>query len=529
MKNNLDIATVRALHEAGELESAKTGYLQILQNNPRATDALHWLGILHIQQENFSDAIDCLEKAMQYDSKNPVISLHLANAFKLSGLFDKAIRLLQTTIANHPNYTAAFNNLGTVYYAKGKLEDAIHYYQKAITKQPDYIDAYYNLGLALTKKNSLAEAVKTYQELLKQSPNHFASRFHLACVLMQQNEIKNAITEFSTINTVHPYHFETLSNLATCHLKQGDLNNAKLYYQNALTLSPQDTQLLFNLGCIHLQQSLMDTAIQYFQRTISVDPDFFAAHNNLGVAFLARQYPEFALQHFKKALLLQPENKGLAYTVNVLEKNKILTSAPPDYIQSLFDAYADHYESHLLNALDYQLPILFEKTLTPILQAHPQGNILDLGCGTGLCGIPFKRFAKTFTGVDLSENMLAQAKQKNCYDELIKNDITTFLTNCSIQYDLILAGDVLVYIGDLENIFQLIHQSLKSEGLFIFNTEITNSPGFKMNQSGRFSHNKAYLDELALKWNFSILSYHKIVTRMQNNEPVHGHFYLLKR
>ncbi len=529
VQNNLDITAIRALHQAGDLDQAKTGYLAILHNNPRAADALHWLGILHIQQNNFSDAVDCLQKAREYDSKNLIISLHLANALKFLGLFDQAIRVLQNTIANNPDYIAAFNNLGTVYYAQGKLDDAITYYYKAIAKQPNYIDAYYNLGLALTKKNLFSDAINTYQELLQQSPEHFAARFHLACAFMQQNKIEDAVAEFITIEIAQPYHFETQSNLATCYLKKGDFDQAKSHYQKALALRPQDTQILFNLGYIHMQQGFLDIAIQYYQRTVSIDPDSFAAHNNLGVAFLAKQHSGFAMQHFQKALSLQPQNEAVAYTVNALSKNKHLLAAPSNYIQSLFDAYADHYESHLLHALDYKLPQIFEKALTPFIPAKTHWDILDLGCGTGLCGVPFKCYAKTLVGVDLSANMLEIAAQKNIYDSLIKNDITTFLAAQSTQYDLILAGDMLVYSGELDTIFQLVSQSLRPEGLFIFNAEINDSPTFKMNQSGRFSHPKTYLDALAAKQHFSVLYYQEIITRMQNNEPVPGHLYLLKR
>ncbi len=527
-QNKVDITEICALHQSGDLDQAKQGYLTILQNDPSSIEALHWLGILYIQQDNFSDAVECLEKARKHDPKNLMIALHLANAFKFLGVFDKAIRLLQTTIANNPEYIAAYNNLGTVYYAKGAFDDAITYYQKAIHKQPNYIDAYYNLGLALLKKDLLSDAIHTYQELLQKSPEHFAARFHLACALMQKNATEAAITEFKTIEAAQPYHFETQSNLATCYLKQGNFNQAKSHYQNALALKPEDTQILFNLGYIQMQQGYLDSAIQYYQRAVAIDPDLFAAHNNLGVAFLARQHPAFAIEHFKKALSLQPQNESVAYTVHALSKNKPLLAAPTNYIQSLFDAYADHYESHLINALDYQLPKLFEKALHPFLQGKTW-DILDIGCGTGLCGEPFAHHAKTMTGIDLSSNMLEIAAQKNIYHTLTQTDIMPFLKGQAAQYDLVLAGDVLVYIGELDTIFQLISQSLRPAGLFIFNTEITDAPTFKMNQSGRFSHQKIYLDELAEKYQFSILAYQKIVTRMQNNEPVHGHLYILKR
>lgn len=529
MQNNTDIEKVRALHQAGDLEQAKAGYLAILQSNPNAAEALHWLGILYLQEENYSQSVAYLQKAKKLTPTDLQISLHLANALKFSGSYELAIQTLKNVLADHPDYTAAYNNLGTIFYAKGQFEDAIHSYKKAISKQPNYIDAYYNLGLALIKQKLFTDAIETYQTLLKQAPEHFAARFHLACTYMQEHRIQDAIDEFTLIEAAQPYHFETQSNLATCYLNQGNFNLAKSHYLSALEIEPQDTQILFNLGHIHMQQGSLDTAIQYYQRTIQTDPDLFAAHNNLGIAFLAKQYPNFALQHFQHALRLQPDNKALAYTVEALSKNKQLVAAPSDYIQSLFDSYADHYESHLINALDYQLPTSFFNALTPFLSRHKKWDILDLGCGTGLCGVPLKPYAHSLIGVDLSEKMLEIAAQKNIYDELIKNDIHSFIKDKTAQYDLIMAGDVLVYTGELDALFASISQALRPQGLFIFNAEINPEPKFKMNQSGRFAHHKNYLEQLAAQHGFSVLTYQTVTSRMQNNEPVLGHLYILNR
>ncbi len=527
-KKNLDFGAVQALHQSGQLDEAKAGYLAILRNNPRAVETLHALGILYAQQENFAEAIETLQTAIKYQPNDPTLPLHLANVLKLQGLFSQAATLLQTTIQAHPDYVPAINNLGTVYYNQAKFAEAIQTYRTVLQKAPEYIDAYYNLGLALAKQNKFDEAIETYQTLLKKAPEHFAARFHLACLWMMLDKLSDALREFLVIEESHPYHLETQCNIATCYLKKGALNEAKNHYLKALELKPDDTQILFNLGVINMQQGHIDSAIQHYQHVVRINPDLFAAHNNLGVAFLAKQHPAFALQHFQQAQRLQPENEALSYTVTMLAQNKRLLSAPPDYVKSLFDAYADHYEPHLLTALDYQVPAHLFAALQKVTTLHPhQLDILDLGCGTGLCGIPFKPFAKSLTGVDLSEKMLEVAVEKNIYDHLICHELTSFLADKTAAYDLILAGDVLVYMGELTTLFQHARNALREKGWFIFNAEISEQDDFQMNQSGRFAHQKKYLDSLAQQNHFKIAHYVVVETRMQNNEPVHGHVYVL--
>ncbi len=528
-KNNYDYATLRDMHRAGFLTEAEEGYLALLRKNPRHVDVLHSLGILYAQKENFSPAITYLQKAVDIQPNNPSLQLHLANVYKIQGLLSQAAIILQKVIEQHPEYAAAYNNLGSIYYSQEKLSEAITAFRHAIAKQVDYIDAYYNLGLAFVKQNHVADAIDIYTQLLERSPTHFAARFHLACLHMQQNHLSDAIKQFLTIEQAQPFHFETQTNLATCYLKQGAMNEAKQHYYKALELKVDDSQILFNLGVINMQQGHLDLAIQNYQRVLQQQPDSFAAHNNLGVAFLAKQHIPFALEHFREALRIQPTNASIEYTVQMLSQHHHLLTAPPDYVTSLFDAYADHYEPHLLTALNYQLPAIFEKTIFRRFKFAPHSiSILDLGAGTGLCGTIAKPYASSLTGVDLSEKMLAVAAKKNIYDRLIHQDITAFLNTQSDQYDLILAGDVLVYIGALDDVFRFVKQALHPGGLFAFNTEICIDKPFRMNQSGRFGHQQHYLEELAKKYQYSIQHHEIVVTRLQNIEPVQGYLYILK-
>jgi predicted TPR repeat methyltransferase len=528
LKQELDqtLNELHQLHRAGEIQLAQQGYLAILQKHPEDVTVLHALGIIAVQQNNFSDAIEYLKKAIKLNANDPVLFLHLANALKLQGLFSQAADVLKQAVEMYPDYFPAINNLGTVYFAQGKLNEAATYFQLAVKQQPTYVDAMYNLGLVFFKQEKLSDAADIYQKILELSPQHLAARFHLACVLMKQEKISAAIEQFLQVETLQANHFETQTNLATCYLKLGKMNEAKEHYLKALELEPVDTQILFNLGVINMQQGHIDSAIQNYQRAVQANPNYFAAHNNLGVAFLAKQHVGYAQHHFQEALRLQPKNPAIQYTVNMLSQHQHLLAAPPDYVKSLFDAYADHYDSHLLEALDYQIPKVFFSALKKILSKNL--DILDIGCGTGLCGEIFKPYAKTLTGVDLSEKMLEAAAKKNIYDELKTEELTTFLENKKNCYDLIISGDVFVYIGDLDKIFSEVKNCLRENGLFIFNTEISEKENFKMNQSGRFSHHKKYIEELAKKNQFKILVEEMVTTRLQNNEPVAGFLFVLQ-
>lgn len=518
------------LHREGRLAEAKNAYLEILAANPNETSVLHMLAMLAAEEGDLEAAQLYLEKAITIKNDDPALFLHLANIYKAKKIYSLAEQMLFNTIELHPQFSAAYNNLGTVLYAQEKWQEAVDAYQAAIDIQPDYIDAYYNLGLALIKNGARGKALTVYEGLLSLSPDHPGAHFQLACLLMQERKYQKAIEHFLFIAEKYPFHFETQVNMASSYLKMGDLQSAKSHYLQALEILPSDEQVNFNLGVISMQLSLIKDAIKFYLQAVTINNNYFAAHNNLAIAYLLLSNKQGALIHFNEALRIDPSNESVRHTINILLQDKNISGSPPEYVRSLFDSYADHYDAHMLKLLKYQGHQSLLQTAEKVI-GKPAGDkvVLDLGCGTGLCGELFKPYAKSMTGVDLSSNMLAVAKQKNIYDKLVESDVVAFLQQQSMKYDLIIAGDMLIYSGELEAFFLALSQALKPSGYFIFNSEMTDADDFVMTVSGRFAHNKNYLDRLIKENKLKINYYNEEILRTQNNQSVTGHMYVVEK
>ena len=96
--------------------------------------------------------------------------LQAAIELKSAGKFSEAERLLLELIAAHPDFAAAYNSLGAVYFVQGDLDKAEQAYRAAIECQASYTDAYYNLGLTLARLHRDREAAVVYQALLELLP-----------------------------------------------------------------------------------------------------------------------------------------------------------------------------------------------------------------------------------------------------------------------------------------------------------------------------------------------------------------------
>jgi predicted TPR repeat methyltransferase len=103
---------------------------------------------------------------------------------------------------------------------------------------------------------------------------------------------------------------------------------------------------------------------------------------------------------------------------------------------------------------------------------------------------------REITGVDLSSGMLAKAAERGVYSSLVEAEIHGFFAASDRTYDLVIAADVLVYIGDLEDFFAGAARCLNRGGLLIVSIETTNESDFKVLPSGRFAHQLSYISRI---------------------------------
>jgi predicted TPR repeat methyltransferase len=152
---------------------------------------------------------------------------------------------------------------------------------------------------------------------------------------------------------------------------------------------------------------------------------------------------------------------------------------------------------------------------------------MDLGCGTGLFGMEIKQFCEHLEGVDLSQKMLEKAKGKDVYNKLIKQDIVTYLSNESLNFDYFISTDVFIYIGDLYDVFRLIKSRNKKSGKLAFSTEDYDGDGFFLEQSGRYSHSKKYIESLCKTFGYELRHFETQALRKEKNQYISGGLYLL--
>ena len=130
-------------------------------------------------------------------------------------------------------------------------------------------------------------------------------------------------------------------------------------------------------------------------------------------------------------------------------------------------------------------------------------------------------------GIDLSNKMLAIAKQKNVYDKLSQIDIVEYLSTTPLDFDYYIALDVFIYVGELSEIFRLIKSRNKKPGYLVFSTEHTEKDGYHLLRTLRYSHSKSYIESLCKKFDYNISHFSTNDLRKEKGEFLTGGIYVL--
>lgn len=202
--------------------------------------------------------------------------------------------------------------------------------------------------------------------------------------------------------------------------------------------------------------------------------------------------------------------------------------APPHYVRAAFSDHAAEFDAHLMERLAYRAPNLVRAAAAPAL-GPPPAEILDLGCGTGLCGPLFAPVAARLVGVDLSPEMLAQAARKDCYDALVEADILKWLGAAEERFDLCVAADVLVYFGDVGPVLAGLGRVLRPGARLVFTTEADSRPDWRLTRSGRFAHGRAHVMDRAAAAGFEDETVAAETLRLESEKEVVGDIWVLRR
>ncbi|ROZ78326.1 tetratricopeptide repeat protein [Ramlibacter sp. WS9] len=416
------------------------------------------------------------------------------------------------------------------------------------------------IAIRLHQEGQLEPARKMYERILEAAPGDANAVHFLGVLHHQMGHSDQAAAYIKRSIELDPTVPGWYNNLGNVLLESRRLAEAADAYEKAAAMSPRDATLLNNLGALRRAQERHADAEAAYRQAMALDPKLPEAHNNLGNLYRSMGRTQDALAHYCEALILNPKQHqarkmlGIAYYTlrrfdeaakvyrewlaeepdNPVPKHYLAgctgeavpARAADAYVEITFDAFAESFDANLEN-LTYRAPQYVASAVERLCgEAAGTLHVLDAGCGTGLCGPLITGYAKRLVGVDLSAKMLAKARPRQVYDELVKAELTTYLQSVNQGFDLVISADTLCYFGELESALQAAHGALRSGGWLVFTLERldTDAPDqrSRLNPHGRYSHSRAYVENVLTQAGFDHVAADAVHLRNEGGVPVQG-------
>ena len=409
---------------------------------------------------------------------------------------------------------------------EARLEAADELYRRILVAAPDYPDAWHFRGVVAFQLGRLSEAETLIRRAVELAPAYSDAHNNLGNVLQHQKRSDEAVKCYERAIALQPDLADAYNNLGNALQQQKRYDEAIVFYERAIALRPEMADAHLNLGKALEALDQMSQALTAYRQAVMLRPFHFDSYRRLGAALYGWDRIEEAADVYRKWLSLEPDNPLARHLLSACTGQAVATRASDDTVRNIFDGFADSFDQ-ILEGLQYRAPALVAQAATEVI-GPPQSrlDILDAGCGTGLCAEHFKPFARRLVGVDLSLEMLKRAGMRQLYDELIMGELTAFVGAVPSAWDLIVSADTLVYFGDLTGAMGAVWRGLRPRGHVVFTleraTEEDAPQGFKINPHGRYSHSEAYVRGILSAARLEPRQISHVHLRLELKKPVEG-------
>jgi predicted TPR repeat methyltransferase len=385
----------------------------------------------------------------------------------------------------------------------GQLAEAEALYRKVLELKPNQPDALHYSGVLAHQQGRTEEAIGLINRSLELAPNQPDWHSNLGIIFQDTGKLQEAVVAYRRALALQPTHANAHNNIGVLLRAQGMTAEAEEAYRTAIRLNPDQAAAYHNLAILLSATHRIEEAVTCYCKALTLKPQYAEARRLLALAYCVIGEPNKAVIMCEEWLKSEPDDPVARHTLAAVSGRDVPSRASDAYVQKTFDSFAASFEAKLAK-LHYQAPALVAAALANTgLAAARALDVLDAGCGTGLCGLLVAPYARRLVGVDLSEGMLDHAREKNVYDELVRGELTAYLQDRHDAFDLIVTADTLVYFGALEDVTVAAAGALRSGGRLIFTVEeVTGndtSSTYCIRPHGRFNHRAQYVEHVLVK------------------------------
>jgi predicted TPR repeat methyltransferase len=414
---------------------------------------------------------------------------------------------------------------------KGDLDAAEAAYRAILDDEPDQPDALHFLGLLHFQLGRPEEAIALIRRSIDRNPANPSALTNLGNILKLVDRRDEAARAYMAAIQVDGNHADALNNLGLLVREADEFPKAIELFRQAVGADPNHPEAWHNLGISLMLTGRKEEAAEAFETSLGLGETTRAQSNWLAQVLMSLGRRESALRVFEEYLARHPGDPVALHQLAAL-RGEAPERAPDDYVRRLFDSFSDSFDE-VLARLEYRAPRLVADAVgRRVGEGAKLADVVDLGCGTGLCGPLIRGRCERLVGVDLSAGMLRRARKTGAYDYLVEAELVAFLRDVPpIRFDLAVCADTLCYFGSLGPAMRALAGALKPGGALIATVErLEGAAGeaFRIGTSGRYAHSETHLGDCAREAGLVLSSADAVVLRKELGTEVRGLLFVLE-
>lgn len=291
-------------------------------------------------------------------------------------LLNEAIRQYQKAIETKQDYTAAYQQLGTIYLGQGRFADTIEQYKKALLYEPnesnkgslysilglaygqigqedeaifylkkaialddDNASTYTSLAQVYSRQGNLDEAIRLGREAVARerranlTPSYILASNYFERARKNNNEADyeesiKLLNEVIKINPTFASAYLMLGHVFKSYKNGERVKEAVAYYELAAKYDKDNAAIYFSLGDLHtsvIQNN--DAAIKYLKEAIRLKPDYALAYWMLGLVYREKKETAEAIKQFLEGMKYQTDSQACQILADIYDSEKYYAEA----------------------------------------------------------------------------------------------------------------------------------------------------------------------------------------------------------
>ncbi len=282
------VQTALRLQKNNKIRESGKIYEEILQKDPRQSDALHLSGLIFYHDKDYDEAERRIRIALDVKPDDTVYLNSLAAVLREAGKLDEAVECLTSLLQNSSSYVAPLLSIAKLYKQQARYSDAVLMLKKALHHESENLELLEEYGYNLSQIGQYDQSNQAFQKILAQNPAHFNALHLLACNYYFLKQYRHAVETYQKVLDINPKFGPCWSNKGAAHQSLAEFIEARECYQKSIQFDEKLPDVHNNYGNVLQVFGDISGAEREYLRAIELSPTYVEPKYSLGEIHLAR-------------------------------------------------------------------------------------------------------------------------------------------------------------------------------------------------------------------------------------------------